>query len=185
MARRAARKNRSNSVRRSAAGATSVVGADECQAARGVRRRRTRTDDFGSPESAAVGSRCCEFPARAWHGPSSRGQSEYRADQRRRGNLLWLAVPISCRALAADRRRGAQDATTNRPLVNVRVVSNTFAGRFIFGVHVIESVSDAEGRYRIDGMPKGKGNTILAIPGDDQPHFIRKFEVPAAEGFRR
>ncbi|MEX0679502.1 MAG: hypothetical protein WD063_20680 [Pirellulales bacterium] len=76
-----------------------------------------------------------------------------------------------------------RDARSKQPLPGVRVVADRLAGTNLNGVYATETLSDAEGRYRLDGMPKGEGNGILAIPGDDQPYFMREIEVPTAPGF--
>src|SRR5262249_34936148 len=41
----------------------------------------------------------------------------------------------------------------------------------------------ADGRYRLVGMPKGEGNKIMLVPGDDQPYVPVHAEVPDAPGF--
>jgi beta-lactamase regulating signal transducer with metallopeptidase domain len=76
-----------------------------------------------------------------------------------------------------------RDAKTGRPLAGVRVGSHMFAGTRISGVHTIETISDQQGKYRLDGMPKGSGNQIIAIPNDDQAYFMREIDVPTASGF--
>ena len=47
---------------------------------------------------------------------------------------------------------------------------------------VLKASSDAEGRYRLTGMPEGKGNMILAVPNDNQPYLAREVTVPDAKG---
>ena len=75
------------------------------------------------------------------------------------------------------------DAKTGDPLAGVQVVSDAFAGNRIGGRDILKTVSDARGRYRLAGMPKGEGNRILAIPADGQPYFMCQFDVPAGPGF--
>ncbi len=76
-----------------------------------------------------------------------------------------------------------RDAKTGETLAGVRVVADKFAGKDLSGLHAFEVLSDAEGQYRLDGMPKGEGNAILAMPTDEQPYFMRVFSVPTAPGF--
>ncbi len=45
------------------------------------------------------------------------------------------------------------------------------------------ALSDANGHYRLIGLPNGKGNQLLLSPGDDQPYLKRQVEVPASPGF--
>ena len=76
-----------------------------------------------------------------------------------------------------------KDSNTGDPLAGVQVVSDAFAGNPDGRRNLLKTVSDAQGRYRLDGMPKGEGNRILAIPADGQPYFMCKFDVPTAPGF--
>jgi beta-lactamase regulating signal transducer with metallopeptidase domain/uncharacterized GH25 family protein len=76
-----------------------------------------------------------------------------------------------------------RDSKTGDPLAGVQVVSDAFAGNPDGRRNLLKIVSDAQGRYRLDGMPKGQGNRILAIPADGQPYFMCKFNVPTAPGF--
>jgi hypothetical protein len=73
-----------------------------------------------------------------------------------------------------------RDGKTGAPLPNVRIVADTFAGTAINTVTGLETTSDTQGHYRLDDMPKGKGNVVIAIPPDGQPYFMRDFEVPTA-----
>ena len=75
-----------------------------------------------------------------------------------------------------------RDAKTGQPIPNVRIVSNKFAGNEVSGYHILDTVADAQGHYRLAGMPKGKGNQVVAIPGDDEPYFMCEFDVPTAAG---
>ncbi len=75
-----------------------------------------------------------------------------------------------------------RDAKTRQPLAGVRVVSHKFAGGALSGLYWIDTVSDESGRFRLEGMPKGDGNMIMAIPADNQPYFQREFDVPTAAG---
>ena len=78
-----------------------------------------------------------------------------------------------------------RDAKTGRPLAGVQVVSDRLAGRFsgILSLTTRDTVSDATGNYRLEGLPKGEGNEIVAMPPDGEPYFMRKFDVPTAPGF--
>ena len=67
-----------------------------------------------------------------------------------------------------------RDAATGQPLAGVTVQPP--------GRPNLKSVTDAQGRYRIEGMRKGKGQVVTAIPGDDQPYFMRDADVPDGVG---
>ncbi|HEX7378076.1 MAG TPA: hypothetical protein VF278_13230 [Pirellulales bacterium] len=75
-----------------------------------------------------------------------------------------------------------RDAKTRQPLAGVSIESNMFAGSNFINTRQLRAVSDAEGRYRLVGMPKGTGNRVLAVPNDDQPYLMRDFKVPESRG---
>ncbi|HEV3339560.1 MAG TPA: carboxypeptidase-like regulatory domain-containing protein, partial [Pirellulales bacterium] len=75
-----------------------------------------------------------------------------------------------------------RDAKTGRPLSDVSIESWRFPGGNYVDQRAVRVVTDAAGRYRLAGMPKGKGNEILAVPNDDQPYFMRKMDVPDPQG---
>jgi RNA polymerase sigma factor (sigma-70 family) len=77
-----------------------------------------------------------------------------------------------------------RDKETKQPLagVTVRSLSLTVGPRFRRGFDLVRSTTDAEGRYRLTGMPKRAGNLIVAIPGSDQPYVVINKEVPDTRG---
>ncbi len=76
------------------------------------------------------------------------------------------------------------DAKTRKPLPGVTIHSQTMSigGRPVHGVRTLTTASDANGRYRLEGMPEGSENEILAVPGDGQPYFMRIIPVPNSTG---
>ncbi|MCA9052932.1 MAG: hypothetical protein KDA75_03800 [Planctomycetaceae bacterium] len=74
------------------------------------------------------------------------------------------------------------DAETGNPLPGVSVESYKLAGYPFANHRVIRSVSDADGRFRLAGVPKGEGNILLAVPNDEQPYLMRRVEVPDPVG---
>ncbi len=66
-----------------------------------------------------------------------------------------------------------RDADTKQPLAGVTIRSSALAtgqkGTFQ-EFDLVRTVTDAQGRYRLTGMPKRAGNQIVAIPGRDQPY---------------
>jgi protocatechuate 3,4-dioxygenase beta subunit len=74
-----------------------------------------------------------------------------------------------------------RDAKTGEALAGVQVWSDKFAGENIHGIHSIRTRTDENGRYRLDGMPKGKGNKIVVVPVD-LPYFTRVLAVPDPAG---
>ena len=70
-----------------------------------------------------------------------------------------------------------RDAKTGRPMAGVSVQSWRFAGSDFVDTRQLKTASDENGRFRLVGMPKGKGNVVIAVPGDDQPYFMREAPV--------
>ncbi len=70
-----------------------------------------------------------------------------------------------------------RDAKTRRPMAGVSVQSWRFAGSDFVDTRQLKTVSDENGRFRIVGMPKGKGNAVIAVPSDDQPYFMREASI--------
>jgi beta-lactamase regulating signal transducer with metallopeptidase domain/protocatechuate 3,4-dioxygenase beta subunit/5-hydroxyisourate hydrolase-like protein (transthyretin family) len=74
------------------------------------------------------------------------------------------------------------DADTGDPLQGVSIESYKLVG-YPYGNHrVLKSTTDAAGRFRIVGMPKGTGNILLAVPSDGVPYMMRRVEVPDPVG---
>jgi RNA polymerase sigma factor (sigma-70 family) len=71
-----------------------------------------------------------------------------------------------------------RDRDTNKPLAGFTVQSYKLANNPMHGIDFIRTKTDARGRYRLTGMPKGKDNKILVIPPDDQPYVTVHAVVP-------
>ncbi len=71
-----------------------------------------------------------------------------------------------------------KDAQTGQALAGAEVRSYHFAGTNIIGIMTLRTKTDKEGRFRLSGMPKGNGNTIIVVPNDEQPYLMQDFEVP-------
>jgi RNA polymerase sigma factor (sigma-70 family) len=70
-----------------------------------------------------------------------------------------------------------RDKDTGKPLAGVTIQSDKFAGSNVYGDGSVRTVTDKEGRYRLVGMPKGKGNVIKAAPAPGQPYLQSAHEV--------
>jgi beta-lactamase regulating signal transducer with metallopeptidase domain len=75
-----------------------------------------------------------------------------------------------------------RDAKTKKPLAGVSVESDKLADYPFVNHRVLKTTTDAEGRYRLIGMPKGKDNRLMILPNDDQPYLMREVKVPDTEG---
>ena len=49
-------------------------------------------------------------------------------------------------------------------------------------IDIVRTTTDAEGRYRLIGMPKGKGYRIVAVPPTDQPYVASTRVLPDTPG---
>ena len=76
-----------------------------------------------------------------------------------------------------------RDAKTGKPLAGVSVESDKLADNPFSQNRVLKTTTDAEGRYRLVGMPKGKDNRLMVVPNDDQPYLMRDVKLPNPEGF--
>jgi RNA polymerase sigma factor (sigma-70 family) len=76
-----------------------------------------------------------------------------------------------------------RDKDTKKPLSGVTVKSYKLAHNPLHGVDFIQTTTDADGRYRLVGLPVGEGNKIMLVPPDDQPYLPVHAEVPVGPGF--
>jgi hypothetical protein len=78
-----------------------------------------------------------------------------------------------------------RDKDTNTPLAGVTVRSHVQAigpGRFRTVYPILRTTTDAAGRYRLTGMPRGEGYTVAVIPAGDQPYVFTSAQVPDGPG---
>jgi RNA polymerase sigma factor (sigma-70 family) len=72
-----------------------------------------------------------------------------------------------------------RDRDTKKPLAGVTI--RRFDGEMLPD-QFIQTKTDAQGRYQLDGLDKGKGNKIIAQPTDDQPYLMVHADVPDTSG---
>jgi RNA polymerase sigma factor (sigma-70 family) len=75
-----------------------------------------------------------------------------------------------------------RDAKTNQLMAGVGIQSESFAGAQSAGITDLKTTTDAQGRFRLIGFPKGSGNKLLIVPNDDQPYFMQEVSVPNPPG---
>ena len=75
-----------------------------------------------------------------------------------------------------------KDAKTGQGLANTEIRSDRFAGTNYIGIMTLRTKTDGQGRFRLAGMPKGKGNQIIIVPNDEQPYFMQEVKVPDPPG---
>jgi 5-hydroxyisourate hydrolase-like protein (transthyretin family) len=75
-----------------------------------------------------------------------------------------------------------RDKDTKKPLSGATVESYKLATGPFSGVDIVQTKTDAQGRYRLTGMPKGEGNLIRLVPSDNQPYVSVHAVVPDSPG---
>ena len=75
-----------------------------------------------------------------------------------------------------------RDAATRKPLAGVGVQSYRFAGSDFADVRNLKTTTDANGRFRLVGLPKGQGNVIIAVPDDGEPYLMQEVRVADPAG---
>jgi RNA polymerase sigma factor (sigma-70 family) len=78
-----------------------------------------------------------------------------------------------------------RDKDTKQPLAGFTVRSYKLAHNplhYMDGQETVRTTTDAQGRYRLVGMPKGVGNKIMVKPPSDQPYVAPGLEVPDSPG---
>jgi RNA polymerase sigma factor (sigma-70 family) len=77
-----------------------------------------------------------------------------------------------------------RDTNTQKPLAGVTIRSHALT----IGLHsfrsfdLVRTTTDAQGHYRLTGMPKREGNQIVAIPDRDQPYVPTHKDIPNSRG---
>ncbi len=77
-----------------------------------------------------------------------------------------------------------KDADTGKPIAGAVVESYQLAGSNLSGSTRFRAVADAEGRFRLAGMPRGEGNVIRARPPEGQPYVMAVKRVPTGDGHK-
>ena len=77
-----------------------------------------------------------------------------------------------------------KDKETGKPLAGVRIASDRTAEFPVYGFNGIETTTDEHGRYRLVGLPKGRGNQFIAIPAKGQPYLAARRRSPRYAGPR-
>jgi RNA polymerase sigma factor (sigma-70 family) len=75
-----------------------------------------------------------------------------------------------------------RDKDTKKPLAGIVIMSDRLADHPLDGYQMVQTTSDAQGHYLLSGMPKGEGNRIKVVPGNDQPYIISFKDVPDSPG---
>ena len=79
-----------------------------------------------------------------------------------------------------------RDAETNQPIAGATVTADILSGTNLVIDGLISTESDAQGHYRLTGLPKegSTGHKLAVYPPIDRPYFItRQIEAPATPGY--
>jgi RNA polymerase sigma factor (sigma-70 family) len=77
-----------------------------------------------------------------------------------------------------------RDQHTKKPLagVTIRSLALNIGPSSYLAFDLVRTTTDAQGRYRLTGMPKRAGNKIVAIPDRDQPYVSINKDIPDSPG---
>jgi beta-lactamase regulating signal transducer with metallopeptidase domain len=107
---------------------------------------------------------------------SARGSSDW-------GIALYYGARFTHAAAPTKPVAGiVKDRDTGKPLAGVRIASDKTAEFPVHGFNGIETTTGQDGRYSLVGLPKGKGNHFIAIPGKGQPHLAAGITIPDTPG---
>ena len=92
--------------------------------------------------------------------------------------------------LVAQRTRPIEgfvfDDVTGKPMEGVNVMSYALAdgpfGSMLDSAHKLRTKTDADGRFRLLGISKGSGNSVIFVTPEDQPYLARVMNVPDTDG---
>ncbi|MHC5539468.1 carboxypeptidase-like regulatory domain-containing protein, partial [Singulisphaera rosea] len=99
------------------------------------------------------------------------------------GSITYYGASLQ---LAASPTRPIQgivrDQSTGRPIAGASIQSTKLADREVWNDGSASTTSDAEGRYRLTGMPRGAGNVIIVGTPAGPPYLPVQLEVQNPPG---
>ena len=72
-----------------------------------------------------------------------------------------------------------RDKDTGRPIAGVKLRGMVFDEHSTVSAEGVEATTDAQGRYRLTGLPKGPAYRLFLEPGNGLPYTQATFRVPA------
>jgi RNA polymerase sigma factor (sigma-70 family) len=114
-----------------------------------------------------------EFEGRPEYGDPRRVTTYYAADFRHVASPTRPVVGV------------VRDRDSKKPLAGVKIWSLKVANNathLLDSQAVVRTTSDAQGRYRLTGLPKGEGNVLMVMPPDDLPYVAVRADVPGGLG---
>jgi RNA polymerase sigma factor (sigma-70 family) len=149
----------------------------------GVGRDRLVRVQLDGPDIASQPLCILTRPGKAIAVTEFRGRPEYGEQA-----VLTTYYGASFRHVAAPDRPVVgvvRDRDTKKPLAGFSIRSLKLANHplnYFDGQEPVRSTTDAAGRYRLTGMPKGEGNKVEIVPPGDQPYVRVQADVPNGTG---
>jgi len=146
----------------------------------GIGRNRLVAAQLDGPTIVSEYLHILTRPGKAFEVLEGKGDPEY-GEQR----MITTYYGAGFRHVAAPTKPivgVVHDKDTKKPLGGITIRSYMLANRPMHIVDIVQTTTDAEGRYRLTGMPKGKGNRIMAVPGSGQPYVVSAKDVPDSPG---
>ncbi len=101
-------------------------------------------------------------------------------DANRPGRTIYRARRVECAAEPTKPIEGViRDKDTGRPIAGLRLRGMVFEQGSLVPAPGIEAITDAQGRYRLTGLPKGPAYRLFLEPDHGTPYTKATFRVPA------
>jgi beta-lactamase regulating signal transducer with metallopeptidase domain len=99
------------------------------------------------------------------------------------GFMTIFGADFTCTAAPGRVIEGTlKDSLSGQGLADAGVRSYAFSGTNYVGMMMLKTKTDSQGKFRLAGMPKGKGNKIIVVPNDEQPYLMQEVAVPDPPG---
>jgi RNA polymerase sigma factor (sigma-70 family) len=157
---------------------TAITDSDGRFRLTGVGRERVVVALIAGPGIASKEVRIVTRDTAAFHLLEDKEDAEYSLDYH---GATFTHVALPTRSVVGVVR----DKETRKPLAGVRVQSYRTASQPSTETPLVETVTDAQGRYRLVGMlPQGKGcsNKVVAVAPEDKPYLAASRDVGVANG---
>ena len=144
---------------------------------------RFKLSGVGHKRTVSNADRRARYRQSVPRGGHAAGGSDRREIPCKRGSITYFGSYFRYVAAPTKPVMGVvRDKDTRQPIAGVTVESNQLANDPVPGRNIVQTMTDAEGRYRLTGLPKGSGNKIRLVPRDDQPYVSVHSLVPDTPG---
>jgi RNA polymerase sigma factor (sigma-70 family) len=173
---------RSQFLRRDTYAVSTKVTTDEKGRFRltGIGRNRVLEARLDGPTIVSQRISILTRPGKTFEVPNNEGNPEY--GEKRTVTVYYGANFQHVAAPSKPIVGVIRDRDTKKPLAGFTIQSMTLATNPIHIEHINKTKSDEQGRYRLMGMPKGMGSTIMVIPSGELPYVAMNARVPDSPG---